>query len=520
MWPLTGKEIYQAILEEPCPFESLEKISLTGVCTDSRKLKPQQFFVALQGENFDGHSYLQECFEKELPLALVSKDSKFLNELKPEFREKCIEVENVLNSFRQFAQFMRHRFPFPVIGIGGSNGKTTTKEMLASLLSGPNYKVTKTQKSENGFLGIAITLCQEEHNIKEQPHALVLEIGIDEMGAMQQHVDLSEPDISVLTALGPEHLERLKNWESAANEELFLFRNPYTTRIWQLADERILSGFTHDINIQYRGKVTHHKYPLSIEKDFLVIEKCEFDQEYTQRDFIFENTERTIVWEIINETPIKSEIKLEIFSKEGKLFTESNHIYEIPLPGKHNAANFALAFATAIKMKRTPREILEGWKNFVPPPMRSKISTLNNGTILFDDTYNASPMSIEAALNTIENKEWANKPKLIILGDMLDLGSESKYWHELLFHPLKNLQSTYLCLYGSAMYDCFKLLKETEETLIKENNTRIFWLATEEDPVAFLNIEGVDLSQFVILIKGSRGMKLDRLVKVIEEKCC
>ena len=140
------------------------------------------------------------------------------------------------------------------------------------------------------------------------------------------------------------------------------------------------------------------------------------------------------------------------------------------MPGKHNAANFALAFATAIMQNRSLNEIVSGWSQFVSPPMRSRVTTLKNGIILFNDCYNSSPMSLEAALQSIENKEWKEKNKVVILGDMLDLGGESKYWHEKVFNSLKNID--------------------------------------------------VNFSDYVILVKGSRGMKLDRVVKSIEEKYC
>jgi UDP-N-acetylmuramoyl-tripeptide--D-alanyl-D-alanine ligase len=520
MWPLTGKEIYELITKDKNNESIFTNIIIEGVCTDSRKIKSYHLFIAIEGDQFDGHAYLNECFEKGVKIALVNKESKYLNHLNHTNRKKCIEVSNVLDNFRDLAKYFRKYFSFPVIGVGGSNGKTTTKEMLACLLSGGNSKVTKTEKSENGFLGIALTLCQEQHNVKNPPSVLVLEIGIDDVGAMAQHVELGMPTVSLITALGPEHLEHLINWETAAAEELILFKNSNTKRIWQFADQKIVEAF-EKYNKEQELKSDH---AVSTLNDFIVIEKNEFSQNFLKKQNILKYVSSIVIWELLNNSSIGSELKFEVMTCDENLNALNNKLrnisFHIPLPGFHNAANFALAFASALLLKKSIHDIELGWSNFIPPPMRSKVTTLNNGAILFDDSYNSSPMSLEAALNSLNNKEWIDKKKLVVLGDMLDLGFESKYWHEKIILLLKNLQNTYLCLYGSAMYDCYKLLKETEDTLISTNNTKLFWLAANEEPSKFLSGISELNAEFVILVKGSRGMKLDRFVKTIEEKYC
>lgn len=513
MWPLTGKEIYNSIVKEVQDNKPFDHLVFEGLSIDSRKIKPHYFFVAIKGEKFDGHSFLFDCFEKGIQLALVDKNSIYLNSLSKENRNKCIEVDSVVDKLRDFAKFMRLRLNFPVIAVAGSNGKTTTKEFIYYLLSGENYKVTKTEKSENGFIGMALTICQENHNYNSPTNALVLEIGIDDIGAMTQHVSLGMPNISLITALGPEHLEHLINWETAVSEELIIFKNPNTKRIWQFYDEKIFQFFNDLCESENINN-------LNLKDDFIVIEKSKFKELNNNSDNMLKSISKIIIWEIVNYTSFNSDVIFEIYPKQNNFELLNNMIFKVPLPGIHNAANFALAFSTAIMLERNPQEILFGLKKFVPLPMRSHITKLKNGAILFDDSYNSSPMSLEAALQSLENNEWKNKTKLIVLGDMLDLGTESKYWHEKFFYSLKNLQNSYLCLYGSAMYDCYKNLKETEDFLITFNKTRIFWLSADQEPINFLNVINKDLSDFVILIKGSRGMRLDRLVKSIEEKYC
>jgi UDP-N-acetylmuramoyl-tripeptide--D-alanyl-D-alanine ligase len=525
MWPLSAAQIYKILTDTDCPNKQFESIKIEGVATDSRKINPSNMFIAIKGDKLDGHSYLKECLEKNIPLALAQKQSVFLNDLSEEQKSKCILVEDVTASFRKLAKYFRSQFSFPVIAIGGSNGKTTTKEILYSMLLGDHNKVTKTEKSENGFLGMAVTLTQKAHNTSNPPNALVLEIGIDDIGAMSQHTELAQADIALLTALGPEHLEGLKTWEIAAKEELILFSLKKTKRIWQLCDEKISEHFFALLKTD----------PESLKKDVIVIQmdpavkpRDDTDAELSSRSAELSSrsaelssrgaelssrgltagssVEKIITWKIIASTPQETTIEIE------------NQIYTIPLPGNHNAANFALAFATAIANKQTLDDIRKGFEKFRPPAMRSKITTFPNGTILYDDSYNASPMSMTSALVSLENKDWKARPKIVVLGDMLDLGTESKHWHVELTHALKKLKHTHLCLYGPAMYDCYKLLKENEDRLLTENQTCVFWRDAFEHPGLFFDQLPADLSNYIILVKGSRGMQLERFVLAAEEK--
>ncbi|MES2614891.1 MAG: UDP-N-acetylmuramoyl-tripeptide--D-alanyl-D-alanine ligase, partial [Bdellovibrionota bacterium] len=407
MWPLNAKQIYEIVTGNPCPNAHFEKLILQGISQDSRKIKPNQMFVAVKGDKYDGHNYLKQCFQNKVQLALVHVHSPVLNELTKEEKESCICVENVTDALRKLAKYMRQKFPFPVIGIGGSNGKTTTKEILYSMLLGRNNIVTKTDKSENGYLGLALTLLQESHNVENPPSALVLEIGIDEVGAMQKHLDVGKPDIVLLTALGPEHLTGLNNWDTAIKEEFILFSSPQSKKIWQLFDPKIRDFYVE-----------------SVSNDYAVIEKNE-SVDYKKNN--------RIIWSILAEKEASMELLVELYS-HNKLMS---YHFNLPLLGKHNAANFALAFATALCVGMTPEEIEVGFKKFIPPPMRSNLVTLPNGAVLYDDTYNASPLSMEVALHILEKPLFVDKPKLVVLGDMLELGTESNYWHEYLVPTLK-----------------------------------------------------------------------------------
>ncbi len=509
MWPLNAKQLYEAMTGLVCKNKGFEKIIIEGISQDSRKIKPHQIFAAIKGDNFDGHDYLKRCLESQVQLALVQQNSLILNKLTSEEKSKCICVEDVTEALRKLAQFMRKNFTFPIVGIGGSNGKTTTKEILYSMLLGQNNNVTKTEKSENGYLGIPLTLLQSSHTTLNPPSCLVLEIGIDEIGAMQQHLETSSPDIVLLTALGPEHLAGLNNWETAAKEELILLSSPTSIKIWQLSDPKINEAYFHNLKINFHN----------IKNDYVVIEKKEY-KIYKNHSIHYENlkSKTEIIWDIKKENASSSEIQIEI-NKFGAINNFSPLTFNLPLPGKHNSANFALALAAALSVGVSLEAIIEGFNKFIPPPMRSNVTLLPHNILLYNDAYNSSPLSLKAALCVLENPEWLQKQKLVVLGDMLDLGGESNYWHESLVSALSKLKMTHLCLYGSAMYSCYKLLQDLKQTLLQENGTQIYWLDSKEEPSNFFDKFDFELQNCVILVKGSRSMRLERFIKVLEEKC-
>jgi len=513
MWPLSYKKISHIIGAEFSLNHHNKNLNIYGIFSDSRKmskivtnyldsnhLSPDPFlFVAIKGEIFDGHTYLNECFEQGLRCALVDKHSPYLKNLKSEYLDRCFRVENVVTALRKLAKEFRKTFTFPVIAIGGSNGKTTTKEILSSFLTYSDQKITKTQKSENGFLGVAFTLLQESHQQEDPPSALVLEIGIDEVGAMQQHLDIAKPDVALLTALGPEHLTGLKTWQIAVSEELILFSSPSCENIWQLCDEKLREHFLEQSkNSDFLRKIS---------QDTVVTEKS--SQHYFNKNIL--SNLNVIYWELTSISVNDSTIHIQ--NNEKTLFQGS-----IPLIGKHNVQNFVLAFASALHLGQTPENILTGFQNYQSPAQRFNFVSLPHNTIMIDDTYNSSPGSMAAALEILQLDEWKTKPKILILGDMLELEDESKFWHENLFKQLEELEDAHLCLFGSAMYNCYRLLKNNRQRTIKLQETRkiLDWSDSHHEPTIFLEKLKPHLKGSIILIKGSRGMRLERFVQGVE----
>ncbi|MEI8027187.1 MAG: UDP-N-acetylmuramoyl-tripeptide--D-alanyl-D-alanine ligase [Pseudomonadota bacterium] len=484
MWPLEPEFIKTVF-----PHSKIKE-PISGASTDSRSILNTQMFIALKGGRFDGHDYLLELFKNGLKCALVSEE--WAQNAPEELKDKLLYKGDSVQGLRELARAFRKRLPFPVIGIGGSNGKTTTKEMLAALLSGRQQRVTKTEKSENGFIGVAKTLIQNAHTPRENIGALVLEIGIDQKKAMASHMELAQPDCVLLTALGPEHLEGLGGWNDAILEEIELFKlSKGKPRVWQLSEPKIWD-FSELVD----------------EQDCFVV----YEEDISRGSNAFGRSKLSdfnlLHWHMETERPDRTVIYARWIekTKESKLLC-----FTVPLPGLHNANNFALALATALHLGWTHEEVLKGWKNFEVPPMRSRIIYLKENICLFDDCYNASPSSMKAAFASLDHGDWRHRKKVVVLGDMLDLGAESLKWHLDILPALLAISHATIFLYGEAMGKIYLALND-------KLKSRIFHIVASDNPIKRLEESGVGLTDSIILVKGSRGMQLERVVKHLETK--
>lgn len=492
MWPTSGLEIVE-VCGGACAAPDLFSLRIAGVKADGARPHFDDLFVALRepAYDFDGHDWVVPYLRAGAALALVSADWPQLPMLPAPLRQRCVVVPDSLQAFRRLAAWLRRRFTFPIIAIGGSNGKTTTRDMLAALLSSPGFRVTHTPGNLNGHTGIPLTLVQREHSRDAPPHALVVEIGIDAPHAMADHAALIAPDVAVLTSLGPEHLAGLGSWDTAVAEELRLFDVSSTVRRIFLARdakvrERIFTARQGDIIV------------------------CDDDTwpEVSSFEALSRRGVALLRYRVFDSDPLASEVALRFF--------EDAHTREsptcsgqlrVPMPGRHNADNFAAAFAAALAIGRSPDDLLRGWPGFTPPAMRCQPIALPDGGILIDDSYNASPSSMTAALALLESPAFVNRRKLVFLGDMLDLGASSRSHHLALREPLRALGNTRLFLFGDAMCGLHRELETLPRVAMA--------LPASADPRAFLNHPEVSLAEAVVLIKGSRGMRLDRLVNAI-----
>lgn len=446
---------------------------------DSRKTKPGQVFVAVVGEKLDGHDYLVQALENGASGVLVSDAHKLSRALETTQKQSIPSwvVPDTVEALRTIATVLRREFSGPVISIIGNVGKTTTKERIRALLRGRFQNIVATEGSENGYLGIPMTLLK----INSLTEAAVIEIGIDECGAMEKHIQLVNPNYTVLTSLGAEHLEKLVDISTANKEE------------WIGVSHTLKNGGTALVPI-------HNDYVSS----FVALER---------------DTSRLYGFTIHPHSPqtSNSDKHLKLFKlNSGKIFTPDGGVFEAAQPELDSEplwASILAASSLGSVLQFSPIEIQQGLSTYSAPPLRSAFlkSTYRDCEVLLD-AYNANPDSMEAAFRTFyslaeRDQRASQKSYHLVLGDMLELGQDELAFHEKLAPSILKLNfsgTTYL--FGPRMKALFQKLSLAGVTV------------KHFEDISLL-IESLKMTlrpQDRILIKGSRGMKLERVWEALK----
>lgn len=443
----------KSLLELAFECEASLPLSLAGftqISTDSRSIQSGELFVALPGDSFDGHAYIEAAFQKGASAALATR-AKVPETLAKKY--PIYLVPDSLTAFRNLAKVWRSQFTFPVIAIGGCVGKTTTKEMLASLLSGHYPNILKTELSQNGFAGIPMTLMK----LRSHHHAAVIEIGIDDIGAMESHLEIVKPTHGIVTAIGPEHLELLKDVETVFREEMKLAE-------WIRLSEGTIALNADDTWIQKSLSAYPTAWTYSLGK----------------------NTAR-VVGKNENDT-LKVNQKLSL---------------QLPLKGDHNAQNLLAASTIALSLGMNEKEILTGLQSFQTAKGRSEWKKINE-LMIFADYYNASPVSMRASFSVVKN-EAQGKPLILCLGDMLELGTDEEKYHRDLRDDVLALKPKSVFLYGPRM----KWLNEELQGKVPSQH----YSTHEEMAKAVMPFAKTPT---LLLLKGSRGMRMENVLKALE----
>ncbi|MGZ6331548.1 MAG: UDP-N-acetylmuramoyl-tripeptide--D-alanyl-D-alanine ligase [Bdellovibrionota bacterium] len=447
------------------PVLSRPFVPFTSVTTDSRKIREGCLFVALRGEKFDGHDFIETAVQQGARGVICRRGFQLQS-----YKNLCVfPVEDTQAAYRKIAAAWRREFSIPVIVVAGSVGKTTTKEILAAILQGRYPKVLKTQGSQNGFVGIPMTLLE----LTPEHGAAVIEVGIDEIGAMHQHMALVAGTASVLTAIGPEHLEKLKDLPTVAREE----------------------GYALSAVAQSGGKIF-----------------VNLDDPWIRPHYSILRVANKVAYTLqsANVTGPALQGKLSEDGRSIKVSGLGLADLDVPMPllGAHNAMNLLAAVAIAAGLGLTGEEILTGLRTFQVAFGRSDLRQLPGPTPVLCDYYNANPSSMAAGLDLL-NQVWAkNGTRWACLADMLELGEEEEKFHRELAGKLIELGIEHVLLYGPRM-----------QALQQELQTRGFQGKTEhyanQSELASALVTGVKPGD-AILIKGSRGMRMEEVWKVLE----
>lgn len=413
--------------------------------------------MAVPGEVFDGHDFVWSASQAGASAALISKDT-FKDEEKLPKDFQLLKVTNTTEALRSLAREYRKKLGIPIFAVAGSNGKTTTKELIAFLLK--EYrgaeKIFKTEKSNNSILGIALSLLQ----IRNETHA-VIEIGIDEPGWMEQHLEIVRPTHGLITTIAEEHLNRLKNIETIANEELGL---------WRFLSQQ--SGC------------------------FIANLDCPWIRDLKLR-------EQDLSYSLETTAEIEG-----LYIKPSTLHA-FGFAWNNPLPGKHNAMNLLASLAALRALcpeidQAALKGLVKKIEGFHSEPHRSRLHQLPDNIRVLDDCYNANPDSMTKAFEAFGELFHGGVQKIII-GDMLDLGASSEQAHRNILNLALTLPFDRIYLFGPEFEKA--LLSQAQ----KPKNVSCFREIDKLSERVMAEKKAYDH----FLIKGSRGMKLERVLKSV-----
>lgn len=458
MKKMTIGEIIQATDAKVIAVDELDEIlekNISHITQDSREVTKDSLFFAIQGERLDGHQFVAECFEKGVAACLTSKV------IAPKKGSVLLLVPDVKKALLKLAAHYRNKFDIPFIGITGSVGKTTTKDMVASVLA-QKYDVLWTQGNYNNDIGVPLTLFRlEDHH-----QIAVIEMGMNHFGEIHVLAEVVRPQVGLISNVGVAHIEYLGSREGIlkAKCEMFDFMPQDGVAILN-ADNDMLITLDGKFPQKLRWFGVEHKKDVYAENlDLLGMEKTK----------------------CCVHTPAGSFDVL------------------VPMPGEHMVLNALSAVAVGLEMGLTLEEMKAGIENFVPTKNRMNVMKLDNGITVLNDVYNANPVSMKASLDILAN---AAGRKVAILGFMGELGEYAAKMHEEV--------GAYAAEKGIKLLFCIGKFSEFMEQGAKNNGIKeVHRYETQED---FWN-QGLDFLNKgdSILVKASRSMALEKTVEKIQ----
>lgn len=434
--------------------EQLYKIYLQHpvICTDTRKISPGCLFFALKGEHFDGNSFAEKALELGAAYAIV--------DWKEGANDRLILVNDVLSSLQELATYHRSQLHIPVIGITGSNGKTTTKELLYAVLS-QHYCTFATHGNLNNHIGVPLSIL----SIGPEVHLAIIEMGANHRQEIAQLCSIAQPTHGLITNIGKAHLDGFGGMEGVRKGKGELYE--------YLAKTDGTAFVSHN----------------SLELNAL----C---RQYSLNKVVFYGSgmDNYISGNISQEVPFLS----VSWKRQRVEFDELKHEVSSHLTGSYNLENILAAICVGSFFELRTEEINAGISGYIPSNNRSQVSKTDKNTLICD-YYNANPSSMAAALENIEKLPAENK--VLILGDMFELGAESAEEHASMVEKALQVPASRRLFIGADFFAQREKAKKEE-----------FYKSTEE---AYKAIEKQPINGATILLKGSRGMKLESLVALL-----
>ena len=414
----------------------------SSVSIDTRSLKPKDIFFAIKGPNFDGNNFALDAIKKGA--SYVISDNSTISKKS----DKIIYVDNSIKALQKLANYHRRKLNTKIIAITGSNGKTTSKELILNVLKS-KYKTTATKGNLNNHLGVPLSLLE----INENTDFGIIEMGANHINEISQLCKIAEPNFGYITNFGNAHLEGFGSIEGVIKGKSELYN--------YLINNKSLI-FNNSENIKQNSLINNYKntYSFGINSE----SNC-----------------------IINKSDSENSLNVSY----------QNKIIKSTIYGDYNFENICIAIAIGEYFEVDFKNIKQGIESYLPDNNRSQISVKNNNTIILD-AYNANPTSMCLALKAFKKTNYKNK--MIIVGDMFELGKDSNHYHQEIINRLEKINDCIIYIVGE--YFCKT-----------KHSDRIESFSTTKKLIN--NLSKTNISNYSILIKGSRGMQLEKIIEFI-----
>ena len=429
-----------------------------GVSINSRTVSKGALFVCIKGERFDGHDFLADVIDKKVGGIILSNPEKLPVESGP----FVIQVPDTLKALQDLAGFQRKRFPLKVVAVTGTNGKSTTKEMIAAILA-TKFKTLKTQGNLNNHIGLPLTLLQ-----REPSHEVgVLEMGMSAMGEIKRLAEIAQPDIGVITNISEGHLVQLKNLKDiqSAKGELFDSLTEEGTAIVNADDPLVL-----ELARSLRARTV---------------------------TFGIDQPADVRASEIESKDNLGFQFKVKLFDKTLSI--------RLPYLGYCNIYNTLAALATGYSLGIQEETMTRGLENYQRMSQRNE-QVRHKGIDLINDAYNANPRSMTEALKTLDNFKTRGR-RIFVIGDMLELGDRSIPAHKNLGEEIAQSKANILVTVGKLA----SLSAKSAQTLAGEK-IQILEFTDHQEAAEFLIQEA--RSGDCVMFKGSRGTAMEKILQI------
>ena len=480
---------------------------------DSRLVRKNGTYIAIIGEKFDGNDFVEKAIDAGASVCIISKENANVVEKAKKNNTTLILVADTLKALQGIAKYKRSLFNIPVVAVTGSVGKTSTKDMIASVLSS-KYNTLKTKGNMNNNIGMPMTILE-----LNDENAMVVEMGMNHFGEIELLTDIAKPTIAVITNIGTAHIGNLGSRENILKAKLEILDGMKKKILVINNDNDLLHKFylenkdnpeieIHTYGIENESEVMGYNIRLGEDSSWF---DCRIENDSENKSSV-NNISIRRNHTIENDLENKSSVNNVSIGKENTIDNDVNNEFsvDVPVGGLHFIYNSLCAITVANLLNLNQSEIKCGIKNFVPTKNRMDITKLKNGVTIINDSYNASFDSMQMLLNYLSN--FTAKRRIAVLGDMLELGEFSKELHEKVGKEVAKNNVDILIVSGeNSKYIAEKAIKDgmnKENVYYFDNGNKIYNF-----------VKKIWREGDCILFKASNGMRFFEIADKLIAEC-